>query len=1048
MAPKPRNPANPKEAERSALPGRRLSKAEDWLACPALGPGWKRRENFRKRGATCGLSDTYYMSPTGKRIRSKVELARFLGPDWDLSTFHFKLGVLQPSPARARRRQGRPRKNTALSPTEQPEPERPLTEAPEAEVMAPRDAAEAPSRDLIEVPPTDLAEAPPGNRVEAPPDDCVEAPPGDSIEASPSDRVEVPPSDRAEAPHSDGAGSQQRRPQRRRRLQAPCGCCGAPKIPFSGEWRNSGKRASFELPMNCVCSNVAAASACSDIDSSPITSSANAITLSATAASKSHSLKVVNRAPAINEASGAAASKPRSLKEVNRGPAASEASSAAASKPQSLITEVSGTAASRPQSLKAVNWSPTVTETSEAAASTTATPASKPRSLKVVNRGPAASEASAALPSKPRSLITEASATAAPKPQSLKAVNWNPTITEATGAAASAAPASKPRSLKAINQGLAASEASTAAASAVSKLGSLEAVTRDLAASAAAAPASKLRSLKVVNQGPAASEASAAAASKPGSLEGVHRGPAAAAAASQPQGLEAVTPGPTASAAAAATAAATSSKPGSLKVVPGRSGCGLCAGCQSQEDCGQCWICVREGKPGLIRRWRCLRRRCLQKHRRKRPKGLGTRKPPGRHRPAQQLPPLTQAVNPVVTAVTTNRCHWGQRRSRKCGACAACLRLVDCGECDFCLDKPKFGGGNQKRQKCRWRQCLKFALKRLLPAIRSSSSEERLALALRQPPRFRKGTFGNWPFRSGWAKSRGHQSEPRSRRLQQRKPPVLKEDLDTDFIQPQETNLVVLEGGETVAMLGPNAKSEGSPLPALDSIHLEEYESLGLETFNTSPQLKEEVNSFGSQSPETTSPSVNFFPEQHSKETSDSQSQQSVKEEEDLGEEEDTRIPKVMEICSLDKPRSTAAGLFGTLDSVLQEFLVELNELPLPAHWEVLPTRGPDLCLIQRSILSTVAAAVIHIQPGLYFRVVVRDVPVPPTHELYAAHPLRITTVDEVIELICNLEAYRLCPGWPNSWHLGQRSPRCDVLVYEGRCPYCCRKPWPLGRKQ
>lgn len=34
--------------------------AEDWLDCPALGPGWKRREVFRKSGATCGRSDTYY----------------------------------------------------------------------------------------------------------------------------------------------------------------------------------------------------------------------------------------------------------------------------------------------------------------------------------------------------------------------------------------------------------------------------------------------------------------------------------------------------------------------------------------------------------------------------------------------------------------------------------------------------------------------------------------------------------------------------------------------------------------------------------------------------------------------------------------------------------------------------------------------------------------------------------------------------------------------------------------------------------------------------
>lgn len=35
---------------------------------------------------------------------------------------------------------------------------------------------------------------------------------------------------------------------------------------------------------------------------------------------------------------------------------------------------------------------------------------------------------------------------------------------------------------------------------------------------------------------------------------------------------------------------------------------------------------------------------------------------------------------------------------------------MDCGHCDFCCDKPKFGGSNQKRQKCRWRQCLQFAM--------------------------------------------------------------------------------------------------------------------------------------------------------------------------------------------------------------------------------------------------------------------------------------------------------------------------------------------------
>uniref|UniRef100_A0A8C0CZN0 Methyl-CpG-binding domain protein 1 n=1 Tax=Balaenoptera musculus TaxID=9771 RepID=A0A8C0CZN0_BALMU len=93
--------------------------AEDWLDCPALGPGWKRREVFRKSGATCGRSDTYYQSPTGDRIRSKVELTRYLGPACDLTLFDFKQGILcYPAPkahslavpSRKRKKPSRPAK--------------------------------------------------------------------------------------------------------------------------------------------------------------------------------------------------------------------------------------------------------------------------------------------------------------------------------------------------------------------------------------------------------------------------------------------------------------------------------------------------------------------------------------------------------------------------------------------------------------------------------------------------------------------------------------------------------------------------------------------------------------------------------------------------------------------------------------------------------------------------------------------------------------------------------------------------------------------------
>ncbi|PNJ43645.1 MBD1 isoform 2, partial [Pongo abelii] len=41
-------------------------------------------------------------------------------------------------------------------------------------------------------------------------------------------------------------------------------------------------------------------------------------------------------------------------------------------------------------------------------------------------------------------------------------------------------------------------------------------------------------------------------------------------------------------------------------------GCGVCRGCQTQEDCGRCPICLRPPRPGLRRQWKCVQRRCLR----------------------------------------------------------------------------------------------------------------------------------------------------------------------------------------------------------------------------------------------------------------------------------------------------------------------------------------------------------------------------------------------------------------------------------------------------
>ncbi|XP_076016835.1 histone-lysine N-methyltransferase 2B isoform X2 [Genypterus blacodes] len=44
-------------------------------------------------------------------------------------------------------------------------------------------------------------------------------------------------------------------------------------------------------------------------------------------------------------------------------------------------------------------------------------------------------------------------------------------------------------------------------------------------------------------------------------------------------------------------------------------------------------------------------------------------------------------------------------RSRRCGVCDGCNHEDDCGRCINCLDKPKFGGPNTKRQCCVYKRC-------------------------------------------------------------------------------------------------------------------------------------------------------------------------------------------------------------------------------------------------------------------------------------------------------------------------------------------------------
>uniref|UniRef100_A0A8C2JFI7 [histone H3]-lysine(4) N-methyltransferase n=1 Tax=Cyprinus carpio TaxID=7962 RepID=A0A8C2JFI7_CYPCA len=76
-------------------------------------------------------------------------------------------------------------------------------------------------------------------------------------------------------------------------------------------------------------------------------------------------------------------------------------------------------------------------------------------------------------------------------------------------------------------------------------------------------------------------------------------------------------------------------------------------------------------------------------------------------------------------------------RLKRCLRCKGCNRLEDCGRCVFCLDKPKFGGPNKKRQSCVLKKCVliernkmrrfnKVQMKRRRPSVAAcmNSSEE------------------------------------------------------------------------------------------------------------------------------------------------------------------------------------------------------------------------------------------------------------------------------------------------------------------------------------
>uniref|UniRef100_A0A8C4YXK4 Methyl-CpG binding domain protein 1b n=1 Tax=Gadus morhua TaxID=8049 RepID=A0A8C4YXK4_GADMO len=144
--------------------------------------------------------------------------------------------------------------------------------------------------------------------------------------------------------------------------------------------------------------------------------------------------------------------------------------------------------------------------------------------------------------------------------------------------------------------------------------------------------------------------------------------------------------------------------------------CLRCEACLTTSNCGSCHNCEDKlsSLPNTFTRLTCQKRRCL----------CPVRKVGSQSRSSDTEHSVNIEVDDAEDDMSDGEEgefdeddeEWPKRRRRRaCGTCSACLGTTDCGKCDFCRDKPKFGGRNTKRQKCRLRQCQSRAKRHLLP---------------------------------------------------------------------------------------------------------------------------------------------------------------------------------------------------------------------------------------------------------------------------------------------------------------------------------------------
>ncbi|XP_039630955.1 methyl-CpG-binding domain protein 1a [Polypterus senegalus] len=414
-----------------------------------------------------------------------------------------------------------------------------------------------------------------------------------------------------------------------------------------------------------------------------------------------------------------------------------------------------------------------------------------------------------------------------------------------------------------------------------------------------------------------------------------------------------------------------------------------------------------------------------------------------------------------------------KRSRRSCGKCEACLRTTDCRTCDFCQDKPKFGGRNKKRQKCRLRQCQVEAMRHLLP-FQKGRSKHMADVGWLGPGRSRtrpsinsksrktkigktKKTVSSWnawdvfEFNEDDVEISDEPTESRAVGTDSQECfrnnygniQIVKVSEYQENGQAQNEECYRSDFGNIQVLKIPDFPEDGQVqnevYAALETDVIYQPQDIA---FHKTPVAYEKSQTTFSKSPPNLPKDLQ--PKDPINTINLGEDVEIVQV--DTGEDDDDVeevTPVITEIYSL-----AGSSTENSMHQELLQFLDSIRQVPLPAYWVGLAVDGPKIQLVQCSKLSTMADTVVQIEPGFFYQIIVQGQPLLLSHPLYEDHPLRLCTVSNVVGLLMDLEKHQVCPGYPNNLPgphedpiLLVRAAACDLLVQDERCDKCSITP-------